>query len=121
MTVFPHPFRPKLPPYGSATLATSVRLGAGSTFTSADVDARFDRVKTFTFRGNVRGSWFIQAAQAGTERYATIAEGTFPAGQGSLTMRSFEEAVRMARARVRMSSVGSVSVGYGGVAEGRFR
>lgn len=80
------------------------------------MDVSRDWVKSFGFRGNIVGSWQIQVAFAGTQFYQTVAEGTFPASTGSITVRSFENAARMARARVRLSAAGSASISYGGLA-----
>lgn len=112
----PHTNRYPDTPYGSATLAVSQRIGPGSTFLTEYVDVQRDYVKSFGFRANVQGSWFVEATLAGTERVFRILQGTFPAGQGSITMASFTETVRAARGRVRLSVAGSASVYYGGQA-----
>lgn len=112
--VRPHKITKGLTPYGSATLAISRRIGPGSTYTTDDVDVERDSTKTFAFRASVQGSWFIQVAFAGTLQYLNYAQGTFPAGQGSIRTASFDEEVRRARARVRLSAAGSASIYYGG-------
>ncbi len=112
----PHSNRYPDTPYGSATLAVSQRIGPGSTLASEYVDVQRDYVKSFGFRGNQRGSWYIDATMVGTQRVFTILQGTFPAGPGTLTMASFTEVVRAARARIRYSVAGSASIYYGGQA-----
>lgn len=120
MTVFPQKVRRPETAYGSATLAFSQRLAAGSVFTSDDIDVVRDDKKSFGFRASQGGSWTIQVAFAGTQQLFNYAEGTFPGGQGSITVRSFTEAARRARVQVRLRAVGSFSAYYGGYAS-RFR
>lgn len=119
MVRFPQELRGFHNPFGSATLAVSRRIAGGSTFRSEDVDTSRDQVKTFVFRGNIVGSWYIQAQVVGTQFYPTVAEGTYPAGAGSIRTVSFSEAYRRMRASVRVSSVGSASVFYGGYSASR--
>lgn len=102
------------PPYGSATLLQTQRIAAGSLATTDDVDVQRDDKKSFGFRASQHGSWRIQVAFVGTQKFYNYAEGTFPGGQGSITVRSFTEAVRRARAQVSLTSTGSASVFYGG-------
>jgi len=101
-------------PYGSATLFTSQRAAAGSTLSSEFVDVSRDRVKSFGFRGNQVGSWFLDVAFTGTTKPFILAQGTFPSGPGSIKLASFEEALRFARGRVIPRTTGSFSIFYGG-------
>lgn len=110
----PHKSRVQNQPYGSATLFQNKRTAAGSTNTSDWVDIQNDRVKTFGFRGNQRGSWFIDVSFSGTQKPYTLAQGTFPAGPGSIKAAAFEESYAYARGRIAMSQIGSVSMWYGG-------
>lgn len=116
--VFPHPTRRPITPHGSLSLAVSSRLGPGSTFTSPAIDATRDEIKTFGFRGNLRGSWFIDGKLSGASPFFTLFEGTFPASTGSLTSRSLTEAFSQVRGRVRLSAAGSMSMYYGGYKTG---
>ncbi len=100
-------------PFGSATLANVLRVGAGTTTILEAMDVGRDEVKTFAFRGDQRGSWFIDVAPIGTTAFYKYAEGTFPGG-GTIKFASFTEAVRAARVRIRYSVAGSVNVHYGG-------
>lgn len=114
---FPHKITRGHSPFGSVSFITSQRLGAGSTLTGDDVDARWDRVKSFWFRGNQRGSWYVDATPIGTQYYGALFDGTFPAGQGSWKVVSFEEALKRCRPRIRAQVAGSYSIAYGGLAE----
>jgi len=118
VTVFPQPSRRPLFEFGSATLFQSNRIGPGSTITTEDVDITRHETKSFGVRGNQRGSWRIQVAFTGTQHYHTLADGTFPGGVGPGTVKtvSFTEAFRRARMQVYMSSAGSASVFFGGLA-----
>lgn len=116
MTVFPQKQRRPNTTFGSAALAVSARLASGSVFSSDDVDVTRDRTKTFGFRASQPGSWRIQVTFAGTDKFFNYAEGTFPGGQGTITVRSFNEMVRRARAQVSLRTLGSHSVYYGGEA-----
>lgn len=102
-------------PYGSATLFRSQRVGAGSIITSDPVDISGHQIKSFGFRGNRVGSWYIDVSFGSTDTFFALAAGTFPAGPGTIKTASFEEAFRLARARARLSAVGTVSVFYGGL------
>lgn len=98
--------------YGSLTLASSVRVGPGSVFTGSTIVSGADQIKTFGFRGNLAGSWFIDGRLGRQHPFLTAYQGTFPGGQGSVRLASFEEAVGEVRARVRLSAAGSISVFY---------
>lgn len=114
MVVQPQISRGNLLPYGSATLYNSQRAGAGSSLTSDFVDVSRDRIKSFGFRGNQPGSWFLEVAFAGTRTPFILSQGTFPGGPGSIKLASFEEALRFARGRIVPRSAGSFSIFYGG-------
>ena len=113
-TRFAHAVRYPNQDYGSVFLAVSQRIGAGSTFTSDDVDVTRDRIKSFGARGNIQGSVFLDVTFGGTNQFFTYAQGTFPAGQGSVKTLSSQESFRRMRVGIRLSSVGSASAFYGG-------
>lgn len=113
-TRFPHPVRYPNQDYGSAHLAVSQRIAAGSSFISDDVDVTRDRIKSFGARGNIQGSVYLDATFGGTNQWFTYAQGTFPGGQGSIKTLSSQESFRRMRIRIRLSSIGSASAFYGG-------
>lgn len=113
---YPHPLRRPEVPFGSVNLAQSLRVGGGSTWVSDEVSVLRDSTKSFGFRASQPGSWFLQVQFQGSGNYFNYAEGTFPGGQGSITTRSFNEALQRARLqlRIRAGAAGSVSAFYGG-------
>lgn len=111
---YPHIIRRPEVPFGSLNLATSVRTAAGSVWVSDEVSVLRDQQKSFGFRASQPGSWWLQVSFQGSGQYFNYAEGTFPGGQGSITTRSFSEAMQRARIKLKLRSTGSVSAFYGG-------